>query len=61
VEARSADKVRMDGLKEDRRPVIGGGISVLRAAFEVLQIDEMQVAQGALRHGALFDMLDRET
>ena len=60
VEARSADKVRMDGLKEDRRPVIGGGISVLRAAFETLQIDQMQVAQGALRHGALFDMLDRE-
>ena len=60
VAARSADKVRMDGLKEDRRPVIGGGISVLRAAFEILQIDKMQVAQGALRHGALFDMLDRE-
>ena len=60
VAARSADKVRMEGLKEDRRPVIGGGISVLRAAFEILQIDQMQVAQGALRHGALFDMLDRE-
>jgi exopolyphosphatase / guanosine-5'-triphosphate,3'-diphosphate pyrophosphatase len=60
VAARSADKVRMEGLKEDRRPVIGGGISVLRAAFETLQIDQMQVAQGALRHGALFDMLDRE-
>jgi exopolyphosphatase/guanosine-5'-triphosphate,3'-diphosphate pyrophosphatase len=58
--ARSADKVRMDGLKEDRRPVIGGGVSVLRAVFDLLQIDQMQAAQGALRHGVLYDLLDRE-
>lgn len=58
--ARSADRVRMAGLKEDRRAVIGGGISVLRAIFSLLDIDEMQVAQGALRQGALYDLLDRE-
>ncbi|HSV36854.1 MAG TPA: exopolyphosphatase [Ramlibacter sp.] len=58
--ARSADKVRMDGLKDDRRPVIGGGVSVLRAVFDLLEIDQMQAAQGALRHGALYDLLDRE-
>ena len=40
--------------------VIGGGISVLRAVFDLLDIDEMQVAQGALRQGALYDLLDRE-
>jgi exopolyphosphatase/guanosine-5'-triphosphate,3'-diphosphate pyrophosphatase len=33
---------------------------VLRAVFETLGIDEMQAAQGALRHGVLYDMLDRE-
>lgn len=58
--SRSAEKVRLDGLKEDRRPVIGGGVSVLRAVFDLLEIDEMQPALGALRHGALFDLLDRE-
>jgi exopolyphosphatase / guanosine-5'-triphosphate,3'-diphosphate pyrophosphatase len=58
--ARSADRVRLAGLKEDRRPVIGGGLSVLRALFSLLQIDEMRPAQGALRHGLLYDMLDRE-
>jgi exopolyphosphatase/guanosine-5'-triphosphate,3'-diphosphate pyrophosphatase len=47
-------------LKDDRRPVIGGGVSVLRAVFDLLEIDEMQPALGALRHGALFDLLDRE-
>lgn len=60
VLARSADRVRMDGLKEDRRAVIGGGVSVLLAVFELLEIDAMQAAQGALRHGVLYDLLDRE-
>ncbi|MDB5956259.1 MAG: ppx [Ramlibacter sp.] len=60
LQARSADRVRLPGLKDDRRPVIGGGLSVLRAVFELLQIETMQTAQGALRHGVLYDMLDRE-
>jgi len=60
LKAQSADKVRLEGMKEDRRAVIGGGVSVLRAVFDLLSIKEMQVAQGALRHGALYDLLDRE-
>ena len=60
LRAQSADKLRLDGLKDERRPVIGGGISVLRAVFELLHIDRLQIAQGALRQGALYDLLDRE-
>lgn len=60
LRAGSADRVRLDGLKEDRRAVIGGGVSVLRAVFDLLGLQEMQVAQGALRQGALYDLLDRE-
>lgn len=60
LKAQSADRLRLDGMKEDRRAVIGGGVSVLRAVFDLLGIEEMQVAQGALRHGALYDLLDRE-
>lgn len=58
--ARSADRVRLPALKDDRRPVIGGGLSVLRAVFAMLRIDRMLPAQGALRQGALYDLLDRE-
>ncbi|MHB1122074.1 MAG: exopolyphosphatase [Ramlibacter sp.] len=58
--ARSAERVRLDGLRDDRRPVIGGGVSVLRALFRLLDIEEMRPAAGALRHGVLYDMLDRE-
>ena len=58
--ARSSDKLRLAGIKEDRRAVIGGGLSVLQAVFDLLEIDQMLAAQGALRHGVLYDLLDRE-
>ena len=60
VRAGHASKVQMEGLKEDRRAVIGGGVSVLRALMTLLQIDTLHVAQGALRHGVLFEMVERE-
>ena len=60
LSARHADRLRIDGMKEDRRAVIGGGLSVLQAVFDLLQIEKMQAAQGALRHGVLYDMLERE-
>jgi exopolyphosphatase/guanosine-5'-triphosphate,3'-diphosphate pyrophosphatase len=57
--AGNVNRVRLDGLKEDRRSVIGGGMSVLRALMELLGIDTLQVAQGALRHGLLYEMVER--
>ncbi|MGZ5179600.1 MAG: Ppx/GppA phosphatase family protein [Ramlibacter sp.] len=60
VAGRSADRVRLEGLRDDRRAVIGGGLSVLAAVFDLLAIDSMQPADGALRHGVLYDLLDRE-
>jgi exopolyphosphatase / guanosine-5'-triphosphate,3'-diphosphate pyrophosphatase len=61
LRAHKPEYLRIEGIKEDRRPVIGGGLAVLRAVFDLLQIDEMVAAQGALRHGALYDLLDRES
>ena len=58
--ARSADKLRLDGIKDDRRAVIGGGVSVLQAVFDLLEIEQLHAAQGALRHGVLYDLLERE-
>jgi len=50
----------MEGLKEDRRAVIGGGLAVLYAVLEMFKIDELQVTPGALRHGLLYDLIERE-
>ena len=60
LRAGHANNIRLEGLKEDRRAVIGGGISVLRALMDLLQIQTLHVAQGALRHGVLFEMVERE-
>jgi exopolyphosphatase/guanosine-5'-triphosphate,3'-diphosphate pyrophosphatase len=60
IKAQSAERLKIDGMKDDRRAVIGGGVSVLRAVFDLLGIEQMQAAQGALRHGVLYDLLDRE-
>ena len=61
LKAQKIDNLRLEGIKEDRRPVIGGGLAVLQAVFDLLQINEMHSAQGALRHGALYDLIDRDS
>lgn len=57
LQAQSADRIRLPGMKDDRRPIIGGGLSILRALFDLLQIDHMQHAAGGLRHGLLHDLM----
>jgi len=59
ISAQSADRIRLAGLKEDRRAIIGGGLSILRAIFDLLQIDPMQQAVGSLRHGLLYDLMGK--
>lgn len=60
LKAQQVERLRLEGLKDERRAVIAGGLAILRALFELLRIDALHVAQGALRHGALYDLLDRE-
>ena len=60
IKAGRTEALRLEGVKEDRKPVIGGGLAVLCALFDLMQIDTMQAAQGALRHGVLYDLLQRE-
>ena len=55
--AQSADRIRLIGMREDRRAIIGGGLSILRAVFDLLQINQMHQATGGLRHGLLFDLM----
>jgi len=56
VNAKNVNSLKLDGLKEERNAVIGGGLSVLRAVFDLLKIKTLYVARGALRHGLFYDM-----
>lgn len=59
VQAGHVDQLELPGLKDDRRAVIGGGVAALRAVFALAGIEAMQYARGALRHGVLYEMLER--
>lgn len=57
IRARTASALALPGIGEDRKPVIGGGVSILWALFDLLGIDEMRVAEGGLRHGLIREMI----
>lgn len=61
IKAQHIDRIKLTGLKDDRRSVIAGGISILCALFDLLKIEELHPAAGALRHGVLYDLLERDS
>ncbi|HEX6634957.1 MAG TPA: Ppx/GppA family phosphatase, partial [Usitatibacter sp.] len=46
-------------LREDRVPVVAGGVAIMSGVFDELGLEEMTVAEGALRDGVLWDLLGR--
>lgn len=53
------DKLKLPGLKEDRRAVVGGGLCILYTLLTQLGIAELLPAKGALRQGVIFDLVER--
>ena len=58
--AGSADKLKLLGLKEDRKAVLAGGLAVITALFDTFNLSELQPAKGALRQGVMFEIVGRE-
>ena len=59
VEAGHVDAVRLKELRDDRRPVLAGGVAVLSAAMDAFGIEHLEVSEMALREGLLFDLIGR--
>ncbi len=59
VEAGRMDAVRLNALKPQRAPVLPGGLAILAGLIHELRIARLEPAEGALRLGALYDLLDR--
>jgi exopolyphosphatase/guanosine-5'-triphosphate,3'-diphosphate pyrophosphatase len=53
------DRLALPGLKEDRRAVIAGGLSILYTLATHFGIESLQPARGALRQGVIFDLGER--
>ena len=49
----------LPGMDPERAPVLPGGIAILQTIFEALDISSMQISDGALREGLLYDQLGR--
>ena len=49
----------LPGLRADRAPVLPGGLAILLAVFDAFGIEKMNVSEGALRQGVLYDLLGR--
>lgn len=60
ISAGHTDKLQLDGLSANRRPVFVGGVAVLSGIFESLGLGHMAVSDGALREGLLHELIGRE-
>jgi exopolyphosphatase / guanosine-5'-triphosphate,3'-diphosphate pyrophosphatase len=57
IAAQHVNKLRLPGMREDRKAIIAGGVSVMRAVFKLLGISQLHQAAGGLRHGLICDLL----
>ncbi|MDR2164039.1 MAG: exopolyphosphatase [Zoogloeaceae bacterium] len=59
VRAGSIRNFSAQGVRPDRQPVLPGGLAIMRAVFDELDIEHMHYVDGALRQGVLYDLLGR--
>ena len=59
IKAGDVGRLDLAGLKNDRLPVLPGGLAIMTAALKELGIDSMTVASGSMRQGILYDLLGR--
>jgi len=59
IKAGAVGKLDLPGLREDRAEILPGGVAIMLAVFDGLGLEEMEVSDGALRQGVLYDLLGR--
>jgi len=59
INQKKVSNLDLPGLSEERFEVFAGGVAILIATFEILQINLMTVSDSALREGLIYDMLGR--
>lgn len=59
IGAGKLDRLSLPGLSDERKPVFAGGVAILVELMAALGAERMQVADGALREGIVYDLLGR--
>lgn len=57
--AGDASRLNLPSLRDDRKPIIGGGLALLYTLLTHFGIRELMPAKGALRQGVIFDLHER--
>jgi exopolyphosphatase/guanosine-5'-triphosphate,3'-diphosphate pyrophosphatase len=55
------EAVELPGLRGDRLAILPGGLAIMSAALDELGVEALEVSDGALRQGVLYDLLGRVT
>lgn len=61
IDTGATRQLALEAIDEERRAVFPGGLAILAEIFEVLGVEEMRTAEGAMREGLLYDMVGRYT
>lgn len=59
IDAGHMNRLELAALKASRAPVLPGGLAILLGLMQELNVARMEPAEGALRLGVLYDMLQR--
>jgi exopolyphosphatase / guanosine-5'-triphosphate,3'-diphosphate pyrophosphatase len=59
IGAGHVDRLRLQGLKPQRAPVLAGGFAIMSASLTELDVERVNPVGGALRLGVLYDLLGR--
>jgi exopolyphosphatase/guanosine-5'-triphosphate,3'-diphosphate pyrophosphatase len=61
VDAGSTRDLHLAAITDERRPVFPGGMAIMAEVFDVLGLESMRIADGAMRDGLLYDIVGRFT
>jgi exopolyphosphatase/guanosine-5'-triphosphate,3'-diphosphate pyrophosphatase len=59
IRAGAASRLKLEGLRADRIPVLPGGLAIMSAIFKEFGLERVLFSEGALRLGVLYDQLGR--
>jgi exopolyphosphatase / guanosine-5'-triphosphate,3'-diphosphate pyrophosphatase len=52
-------RLKLPGLREDRKPIIAGGLAIMTSVLAEFGIEALDVSDAALRQGVMYDLLGR--
>ena len=55
--AKEVERLRIEGISDQRTPVIAGGVAIMQAVFDAFDVDEMDTSPAAVREGVVLGLL----